>query len=202
MVSAGVYRPPPGRHSRTDDSGRTTLSIHEVCETGLVELATLEQAIRDRHGAARMEAQLELSWALVQTDCDRSLDLAEEVIVAETSSQIPVPERARLQARALVCRSNLFWGTAQFHAAREDAENALRVMGADEDHPWRSRALNSLGAIAFLQQVFTEARTHFEDAADLVRRHGGESAILMNNLGLIDMSQGRYSDALPKFREA
>ncbi|MEM8882899.1 MAG: tetratricopeptide repeat protein [Planctomycetota bacterium] len=155
--------------------------------------AQLERVIRQRDSLARTETLIELAWDYSQQDAGRAAELVEQCLAS--------PVDATGRARALVIRSFVEWRQGRFRSACEDAERALEDL-VDDDHLWRSRAFNSLGAAAYHLGAFDEASARYEQALALVDRHGGERGGLISNIGLIHLHQGRYAEARPFFDEA
>ncbi|MFX1401525.1 MAG: tetratricopeptide repeat protein [Promethearchaeota archaeon] len=80
----------------------------------------------------------------------------------------------------------------------------LNIAEHDENHVWKSFALNEMGSIYMAQGNYPEALKRYKEALQIEEQLGNlkEKATRLNNIGDIYYAQGNYPEASKKFEEA
>jgi tetratricopeptide (TPR) repeat protein len=108
-----------------------------------------------------------------------------------------------LAADGLHGLGNVFYYTGEYELACQQLQQALELFRQGDSHG-ETRALNTLGLVAYEQGLFDEAKGYLEQALVTNRSLGNRelAGMTLSNLGLVLADLGEYSSAVSYHRQA
>jgi signal transduction histidine kinase/uncharacterized protein HemY len=171
--------------------------INLILGQSLERIENAEELLKTTEGSKRIALLNELSDLYRDTDPNKSIDYAKEIVILNSKN-------AAEKANSLYNLGNLYRQVNNYRLALDCQNQALEIRNSLNDHSASASSLNNIGEIYKILTKYDKAIVHLNQALEIRQKEGTpkEVAYTLNNIGSVFWLKKDYANALEFYLKA
>ncbi|WP_372755047.1 tetratricopeptide repeat protein [Labilibaculum sp.] len=155
------------------------------------QIENAEELLKSTEGSKRIALLKELSQLYMDTDPNKSIDYAKEIVTLNSKNNVE-------KAISLYNLGNLYRHTNNYRLALDCQNQALEIRETLNDQSGSASCLNNIGEIYKILNKYDEALDHLNRSLEIRQKEGTpkEYAYTLNNIGSVFWLKKDYANAL------